>query len=224
MQFPHRCAGGARCAARPGTRRGAGKRRAAGWQYRCTPRTASAMWCAPPRRLLSARSSVWNRRTAAAVPAPNFPSTVTLSRLVYTVRAIFSQNCTSRTFCPAGTLPQRRAGVGVGGAVVGLDAQKLVVQLLSKWSAPPCRPRSGRTCAGRRAPHWRWQCRIRRPPLRRGWRLSYCASVFSQNCTCSTALPEAPVRSIVPSHVPSDRVPLEVSPSLVSSARSLTDT
>ena len=29
---------------------------------------------------------------------------------------------------PGGTLPQRRAGVGVGGAIVGLDAQKLVVQ------------------------------------------------------------------------------------------------
>ena len=42
----------------------------------------------------------WNRRTAAVVPAPNFPSTVTFSRLGYTVRAIFSQNCTSRTFCP----------------------------------------------------------------------------------------------------------------------------
>ena len=31
---------------------------------------------------------------------------------------------------PGGTLPQRRAGVGVGGAVVGLDTQKLVVQFL----------------------------------------------------------------------------------------------
>ena len=31
---------------------------------------------------------------------------------------------------PGGTLPQWGAGVGVGGAVVGLDAQKLVVQLL----------------------------------------------------------------------------------------------
>ena len=31
---------------------------------------------------------------------------------------------------PGGTLPQRRAGVGVGGAVVGLDAQKFVIQLL----------------------------------------------------------------------------------------------
>ena len=31
---------------------------------------------------------------------------------------------------PGRPLPQRRAGVGVGGAVVGLDAQKLVVQLL----------------------------------------------------------------------------------------------
>ena len=30
---------------------------------------------------------------------------------------------------PGGTLPQRRAGVGIGGAIVGLDAQKLVVQL-----------------------------------------------------------------------------------------------
>ena len=31
---------------------------------------------------------------------------------------------------PGRPLPQRRAGVGVGGAVVGLDAQKLVIQLL----------------------------------------------------------------------------------------------
>ena len=53
---------------------------------------------------------------------------------------------------------------------------------------------------------------------------SYCASVFSQNCTCSTALPVEPVRRAVPPQLPSDRVPLEVSPSLVSSARSLTDT
>ena len=57
-----------------------------------------------------------------------------------------------------------------------------------------------------------------------GMALSYCASVFSQNCTCSTALPEAPVLSTVPFHVPLDRVPVEVSPSLVSSARSFTDT
>ena len=53
---------------------------------------------------------------------------------------------------------------------------------------------------------------------------SYWASVFSQNCNCSTALPVEPVRRVVPPHVPSDRVPLEVSPSLVSSAKSLTDT
>ena len=53
---------------------------------------------------------------------------------------------------------------------------------------------------------------------------SYCASVFSQNCSCSTALPVEPVRSTVPPHVPSERVPLDTSPSLVSSARSLTDT
>ena len=53
---------------------------------------------------------------------------------------------------------------------------------------------------------------------------SYCASVFSQNCSCSTALPVEPVRRVVPPQVPSERVPLEVSPSLVSSARSLTDT
>ena len=39
-----------------------------------------------------------------------------------------------------------------------------------------------------------------------------------------TALPEAPVLSTVPFHVPLDRVPVEVSPSLVSSARSFTDT
>ena len=53
---------------------------------------------------------------------------------------------------------------------------------------------------------------------------SYWASVFIQNCNCSTALPVEPVRRVVPPHVPSDRVPLEISPSLVSSAKSLTDT
>ena len=53
---------------------------------------------------------------------------------------------------------------------------------------------------------------------------SYWARVFSQNCSCSTALPVEPVRRTVPPQVPSERVPLEVSPSLVSSARSLTDT
>ena len=57
-----------------------------------------------------------------------------------------------------------------------------------------------------------------------GMALSYCARVFSQNCSCSTALPVEPVRRVVPPQVPSERVPLEVSPSLVSSARSLTDT
>ena len=52
----------------------------------------------------------------------------------------------------------------------------------------------------------------------------YWASVFSQNCSCSTALPVEPMRSTVPPHVPSERVPLDTSPSLVSSARSLTET
>ena len=51
-----------------------------------------------------------NKRTAAVVAEPNLPSTVTLERLEYTVRAILSQNCTSRTFCPLA--PSRRAVPG----------------------------------------------------------------------------------------------------------------
>ena len=69
-------------------------------------------------------------------------------------------------------------------------------------------------------PYLRWKARTAAAVLE----LSYCASVFSQNCSCSTALPVEPVRRVVPPQVPSERVPLEVSPSLVSSARSLTDT
>ena len=53
---------------------------------------------------------------------------------------------------------------------------------------------------------------------------SYCASVFSQNCSCSTALPVEPCRRVVPPQLPSERVPVAVSPSLVNSARSLTET
>ena len=53
---------------------------------------------------------------------------------------------------------------------------------------------------------------------------TYWLMVLSQNCSCSTALPRDPVRRVVPPQEPSERMPEAVSPSLVSSARSLTET
>ena len=55
-----------------------------------------------------------------------------------------------------------------------------------------------------------------------GRALLNCDNSESQNCTCSTSLPPEPRRSTTPGQLPELSVPVAVSPSLVSSARSFT--
>ena len=79
-------------------------------------------------------------------------------------------------------------------------------------------------------PYRRWKARTaaavllpnRPSTVTDGMDETYWLMVLSQNCSCSTALPLLPVRRVLPPQVPSERLPEEVSPSLVSSARSLT--
>ena len=128
-----------RCAARPGTRRGAGKRRAAGWRYRCTPRTSFAMWCAPPRRLLSDRSSVGT----AAQPPP-------CPRRIFRPRSRFQGSCTRCGRSSARTAPAAHSARRNPPAAAcrgrrwvcrcRTGCSKTHRTILSKWSGPLCRP------------------------------------------------------------------------------------
>ena len=126
------------------------------------------------------------------------------------MRAILSQNCTSRTFCPL--LLCRRAVPGCWACHCRTGCCGTDRRVLSMWRGPPHRPQTGRIFAGRPGPHWRVPLPYTPSTVTEGMLLVR-ARVFSQNCSCPLCCCRKSRRadSAAP-QVPSERVPAAVSP------------